>query len=315
MKNKSLSIILMAYNAETEIGRLIESVQEQDYKGKTEIIVTDDNSSDNTAKIVKEYAKKDKRMRLISNKKNKGYGATLNPAVRAAKNEIIITFHQDMVLPSKNYVSKIMKFFEDERVVACEIPIVTPEEVWEKYEFWHKVFTVNFTKPMKDMSYFLAYRKDALLKIGLFDTRTFRTAGEDIDANLKIREHGRVETIDEAVKHLEGAHRASLKKQILKQYQYGEPHGVLVRRYGFRMRGIKLVVLKTVLLGLLIVPGVNFLALLALLVIGALPLKWTLPRIKDWRLVFLPFANVLRYAVYTYAFWRGFLTEKAYYKY
>ena len=61
-----LSILIPARNEEKNIANILDDLHKQEYKN-AEIIVLDDNSSDNTAGVVKEKMKKDKRVSLIFN--------------------------------------------------------------------------------------------------------------------------------------------------------------------------------------------------------------------------------------------------------
>ncbi len=60
-----VSVLIPARDEEANIGACLESLQKQDYPN-FEIIVLDDNSSDNTADIVEGIAAKDNRIQLIS---------------------------------------------------------------------------------------------------------------------------------------------------------------------------------------------------------------------------------------------------------
>jgi glycosyltransferase involved in cell wall biosynthesis len=62
--NQKISVMIPARNEENNIGNLLNDLLKQDYKN-IEIIVFDDNSSDNTGDIVKEIAKKSDCIRLI----------------------------------------------------------------------------------------------------------------------------------------------------------------------------------------------------------------------------------------------------------
>ena len=59
-----LSIIIPAYNVEEYIGACIDSILSQSYENY-EVIVIDDGSSDRTVEIVREYSKKDTRVKLL----------------------------------------------------------------------------------------------------------------------------------------------------------------------------------------------------------------------------------------------------------
>ena len=67
---KSISVIIPTYNSENTIKRAINSIFIQSIRNFIEIIVIDDNSSDNTIKVVEEIKlKKNFGLKLISNKK------------------------------------------------------------------------------------------------------------------------------------------------------------------------------------------------------------------------------------------------------
>ena len=58
---KVVSIIIPVYNVEEFIFKTVKSVMNQDYKD-IEIILVDDGSPDNSAKIIDELAKRDDRI-------------------------------------------------------------------------------------------------------------------------------------------------------------------------------------------------------------------------------------------------------------
>lgn len=59
-----ISVLIPARDEETNIGKCLASLQQQDYPNY-EVLVLDDNSSDDTAAIVSSFAAGDKRIRLI----------------------------------------------------------------------------------------------------------------------------------------------------------------------------------------------------------------------------------------------------------
>ncbi|PCM57491.1 hypothetical protein CP502_03095, partial [Campylobacter sp. BCW_8712] len=66
-----ISIILPVFNVEKYITKALESCINQTFKN-IEIIVVDDCGNDNSINIVKEYSKKDKRIKIVHNEKNLG---------------------------------------------------------------------------------------------------------------------------------------------------------------------------------------------------------------------------------------------------
>lgn len=98
MFDVAISVIMPVYNAKDYVGRAIESVLSQDFDS-FELILVDDGSTDGSADICDEYAKKDTRI-VIIHQKNAGTCAARNAALDVAKGKYI-TFcdHDDEYLP------------------------------------------------------------------------------------------------------------------------------------------------------------------------------------------------------------------------
>lgn len=83
-----VSVLMTAYNRARFIGDSIKSVLASDYPN-FELIVVDDASTDHTVAIAQEFAKQDKRVRVIVNDKNLGDYANRNHAASFAKGEYL----------------------------------------------------------------------------------------------------------------------------------------------------------------------------------------------------------------------------------
>lgn len=81
-----ISVIIPTYNRAHLIPRAIKSVLNQTYQD-IEIIIVDDNSTDNTEEIVKNF--KDIRLKYIRHNINKGASAARNTGIKASKGEYI----------------------------------------------------------------------------------------------------------------------------------------------------------------------------------------------------------------------------------
>ena len=92
-----VSVITPTYNHEKYIEECINSVLSQTYDN-WEMIIVDDASSDNTAKIVERYAQEDSRIKLIVHKKRYGpwkLKQTYNEALKKSKGELIAILEGD----------------------------------------------------------------------------------------------------------------------------------------------------------------------------------------------------------------------------
>lgn len=93
MRKGVVSVVLPIYKVEKYLNRCVKSVVNQSYKN-LEIILVDDGSPDNCPKICDEWAKKDKRIRVI-HKKNAGLGYARNTGIENATGEYICFFDSD----------------------------------------------------------------------------------------------------------------------------------------------------------------------------------------------------------------------------
>ncbi len=98
-KERLISIIMAAYNAEKTISEAISSVLSQTYH-KYELIVIDDHSTDKTLQVVKTFH--DVRIKLITHSQNMGVTQSRHDGVLMAKADwIAILDSDDLWMPEK----------------------------------------------------------------------------------------------------------------------------------------------------------------------------------------------------------------------
>lgn len=97
-KPVKVSVIVPIYNNENYLNECIDSIINQTLE-EIEIICVNDGSTDNSLKILKEYADKDYRVKIID-KDNSGYGHVMNIGMDLASGEYIgIVESDDYILP------------------------------------------------------------------------------------------------------------------------------------------------------------------------------------------------------------------------
>src|SRR5690606_22597361 len=89
-----VSIITPLHNGEQYVVETIESVLSQTYQN-WEMIIVDDCSQDKGAEIVKKYADRDPRIKLIQNLQNQGPALSRNKAISESKGEYIAFLDSD----------------------------------------------------------------------------------------------------------------------------------------------------------------------------------------------------------------------------
>lgn len=111
MKKKKLSVTIgvPAYNEQNNIAKLLKRIKEQrqnTYK-ISRIIVISDGSTDKTVKKVKSI--RDKRIRLIKNKKRLGQIYCQNKIFSLAKTDVVIILEGDTFPSNQSYIDQIVE--------------------------------------------------------------------------------------------------------------------------------------------------------------------------------------------------------------
>ena len=88
------SIIVPVYNVEKEIRKCLDSIKNQTY-GDFEVLCVDDCGKDSSMDIVKEYAQKDNRFKILTHEHNRGVSAARNTGLDNASGEYTMFVDSD----------------------------------------------------------------------------------------------------------------------------------------------------------------------------------------------------------------------------
>ena len=116
---KKISVIIPVYKVEKYIHRCVDSVINQKYKN-LEILLIDDGSPDSCPQICDEYAKRDKRIKVI-HQYNQGVSVARNTGLKVATGDYITFIDSDDYI-DKNMYQDMMYIVEkfDVEVVMCD---------------------------------------------------------------------------------------------------------------------------------------------------------------------------------------------------
>lgn len=106
-----VSVVIPVYNAERYLRDSLNSIVQQSYENQ-EILCLDDGSTDNSAAILEEFKKHDKRIKVYKNRKNIGVGYTAQRLCELAKGKYIARMDADDV-SFLNRIEKQVKFLEE----------------------------------------------------------------------------------------------------------------------------------------------------------------------------------------------------------
>jgi len=120
-----LSVVIPTFNEEKLLPGCLDSIKNQQYQGKVNVIISDNGSTDNTLKIAKKY-----HCHIITTSKNKNIGSARKLGFIKAKDlakkspklkEILINTDADTKL-NQNYFNAVIKTFKDPSIMAASGP-------------------------------------------------------------------------------------------------------------------------------------------------------------------------------------------------
>ena len=112
--NKKISIVTPTFNEEANISRLCDEISKemQGFSYDYEHIIIDNYSTDKTVSIIKEIARKDKRVKLILNSRNFGHIRSSQYGLLQSSGDATILLSSDFQEPT-NLIGKYLKEWEN----------------------------------------------------------------------------------------------------------------------------------------------------------------------------------------------------------
>lgn len=186
-----LTAIICTYNRAKYIGNLLESIAANDLpKSEYEILLVDNNCTDNTREICEAFAAahKDVNFRYVV-EPEQGLSAARNKGIKEAKGDSIVYIDDDALVDA-HYLRSYAEWFDSHpETMACGGPI---EPLYETAEpSWMTPFTkalltawMNYGDKVREYPKGrypgggnAAYRKEVFDKVGLFNTALGRKGG------------------------------------------------------------------------------------------------------------------------------------------
>ncbi|MFB6114806.1 MAG: glycosyltransferase family 2 protein, partial [Candidatus Nanohalobium sp.] len=134
----SVTFLVPAYNEEEYISDCIESLLNQSYEGKIDIIAINDGSEDSTLEELKKFEDEIK----IIDKENTGKANSMNRALEEVDTELVACMDADSIA-DKDMVKNMVGYFEEDNVkgVTPAMKVRNPE-TWAEKMIWTE-FTYN----------------------------------------------------------------------------------------------------------------------------------------------------------------------------
>ena len=238
----SISVIIPAFNRAESIGETIGSLLGQDYKD-FEIVIVDDGSSDNTVGVIQ--AIDDPRIRLFLQPKNMGGNAARNRGIREARASIICFLDSDdRFLPHKlRYIDTYFRDHPEVDALIDSFELLYPPQMHKaKAARINPVLNTNkeveeaiFSRRIFKATPAISARRDALMRIGLFDETLKRR--QDMDLVLRLARTVECRSVSDVLwtKHwTEGAISSKQETFMVAMIEMCERHSVYLTHPAYR---------------------------------------------------------------------------------
>lgn len=194
-----LSIIIPAHNEAAVIERTLRSVANANYpRSRLEVIVANDGSTDQTAKIVRSFAAKNRKLINIKlrTRPNRGKAEALNYATKKlATGQLIMCLDADSIIDKDCLVNSV-KYFYRSNIVATASNVNVIENgtllgLAQRFEYLMS-HHMKRTNTQLGIEYIIGgvgstFRRSILGSVNYYDSDTMT---EDIDLTLKIIQTG-----------------------------------------------------------------------------------------------------------------------------
>jgi len=194
LKKDMVSVIVPSVERGGTIEKCLESLRDQDYKGKYEVVV-------------------------VYNTKHLGPAHTRNEGARRARGGILLFTDADCVAP-RNWIRMMVRNLKGEVVGVGGVyknlnkDFLVSRYIQNEVEYRQKDF-VRETDSIGTLS--AAYRRDIFLEFGGFDKSFAEASGEDFDLSYTLKEAG-YKLITEPKAYVWHSHVKTLKEYLIQQY-------------------------------------------------------------------------------------------------
>ncbi len=199
MKSNLTSIIIAVHNQLEYTKMCLDSLSKCTPRDLYELIIVDNNSSDETLSLLAEYEAK-----TIRNDENIGVTPAWNLGIKEAKGEFIVFIHNDVLL-TPGWLENLLEPFSDPEI-WCISPRLSRHSL--PRDFSHLVTAINCQSGKHFEAYLerscFALRRDAVERLGAFD-ENLKMYYYDFDYQYRLIKAGHppVQAANVAIHHFE----------------------------------------------------------------------------------------------------------------
>ena len=220
---KLVSVIIITKNQSRFLKKCINSIVVQSYKN-IEVIIVDDNSSDNTKEIIE--SNKSNKIRYFLSERKLGLAGLRNFGVLKSKGDYIFFTDSDC-LATKNWIEEGMELFLKYDYAGLEGKTIPEHQNFGISDHFVENYTGGTYQTCN-----MAYKKEILIGCDLFNEK-YDLAYEDIDLALRIKKKNTIffasnmiilhQIVPWNIKSIiMNARRAKYKVILVKEHNYRE---------------------------------------------------------------------------------------------
>jgi glycosyltransferase involved in cell wall biosynthesis len=195
-----VSVLMPVFNTASYLDEALASISTQTFSD-IELIAVDDGSKDGSTEILKAFAARESRMRLVI-RENRGIIATRNELLAAASADFIAWMDSDDVsLPHR--IERQLKMFRDDPSLVCvgaAVQCIDPEGNFlnvERYPSSHQGILAEQERGTGVRFATTMMRREVAMLVGGF-REPFRI-GEDFDLLLRLGESGKMANLPDII--------------------------------------------------------------------------------------------------------------------
>jgi len=220
-----VSIVIPAFNEEDYIGTTLRSILSQNiilkHPDYFECIVVNNDSTDRTAEIAKQYCQVIYAPRGKLNARHTG--------IKHAVGDIIVSCDADCYYPP-NWLNLVLRHFYDSEVVAVNAPYLLQGNMLHKVaSVWRTSLLPHLNKKLNGAS--SAFRKEAYFKVGGFDLSINQFSAEEMMIEEEVVLAGKLRYIGKTIFELRapcfttwrsGGRKTVIEQRLSKSKYYQE---------------------------------------------------------------------------------------------
>lgn len=197
-----VSVVMPVYNAEKYLSIAINSVLKQTFKD-FEFIIVDDASTDGSLKIIEQFARRSRRIKVLRNERRMGVSITVKRAIDEAKGNFIARMDADDVCFPKRFEKQLAYLKSNPKTVAVGTQCLLIDS--RGRTIGEKTFPTEHQKIHEYIYHFVPLQQPSLMIAKKRLPRDFefyhdgKNCAEEVELIFKLFMYGKVENLPDTL--------------------------------------------------------------------------------------------------------------------